>query len=84
MFFAKTSTKHAPWYLIPSNHKWFRNLAISQIVADNTEDLVMKMPEPRVELKVIRTEYHETADQESQRKKNKSRKKHRKDKQKAE
>ena len=30
-----TSTKHAPWFVIPSNHKWFRNLAISQIVARN-------------------------------------------------
>src|SRR6266849_2819764 len=29
----RTSTKHAPWYVIPSNHKWFRNLAISEIVA---------------------------------------------------
>ena len=29
-----TSTKQAPWYVIPSNHKWFRNLAISQIVTE--------------------------------------------------
>jgi polyphosphate kinase 2 (PPK2 family) len=25
---ALTSTKRAPWYIIPSNHKWFRNLAV--------------------------------------------------------
>src|SRR5215471_11746980 len=31
---SRTSAKHAPWYVIPSNHKWFRNLAISRIVAD--------------------------------------------------
>ena len=73
--FAETSTKHAPWYLIPSNQKWFRNLAISQIVADSMEDLGMKIPEPRVDLKVIRTQYHQAGDQESQRKKNKSKKK---------
>ena len=30
----QTSTKHAPWYVIPANHKWFRNLAISRIIAD--------------------------------------------------
>ena len=35
----RTSTKHAPWYVIPSNHKWFRNLAMSQIVADTLEDM---------------------------------------------
>jgi polyphosphate kinase 2 (PPK2 family) len=28
----RTSTKQAPGYVIPSNHKWFRNLAISEIV----------------------------------------------------
>jgi polyphosphate kinase 2 (PPK2 family) len=24
----------APWFVIPANHKWFRNLAVSQIIAD--------------------------------------------------
>ena len=33
-----TSTKNAPWFVIPSNHKWFRNLAISHIVTDTLED----------------------------------------------
>ena len=28
----RTSTKHAPWFVVPSDHKWFRDLAISQIV----------------------------------------------------
>ena len=45
--FAKTSTKHAPWYIIPSNRKWFRNLAVSQIVAATLEDLRMKIPTRR-------------------------------------
>jgi len=56
--FAETSTKHAPWYVIPSNHKWFRNLAVSQIVADTMEELRMKMPKPTVDLNEIRQEYH--------------------------
>ena len=30
----KTSRAHAPWYVIPSNHKWFRNMAISAIIVD--------------------------------------------------
>jgi PPK2 family polyphosphate:nucleotide phosphotransferase len=63
--FAKTSTKHAPWYVIPSNHKWFRNLAISQIVVATMEDLGMKMPKPVVDLEVIRREYHQAEDQEN-------------------
>ena len=42
-----TSTKHAPWYVIPSNHKWFRNLAVSRIVADTmgrSRHVVSKTP----------------------------------------
>src|SRR5256885_349492 len=33
----KCSTKHAPWYVIPANRKWFRNLAVSQILCDELE-----------------------------------------------
>jgi PPK2 family polyphosphate:nucleotide phosphotransferase len=57
----KCSTRHAPWYVIPSNHKWFRNLAISRIIADTLEDLGMKMPAPSVDLDLIRRQYHAAA-----------------------
>ncbi|HEY2407266.1 MAG TPA: polyphosphate kinase 2 family protein [Polyangiaceae bacterium] len=56
---AKTSTKHAPWYVIPANHKWFRNLAISQIVVDALESLAMALPEPTVDIAEIRRRYHD-------------------------
>jgi PPK2 family polyphosphate:nucleotide phosphotransferase len=29
---AATSTKHAPWYAIPANHKWYRNYLVAKIV----------------------------------------------------
>ena len=54
----KTSTKYAPWFVIPSNHKWFRDLAVSQIVARTLEDLDMKTPEPAVDIAAIRRRYH--------------------------
>ena len=54
-----TSTRHAPWYVIPANHKWFRNLAISHIVADTMEDLGLTLPPARVDLADIRRKYHE-------------------------
>jgi PPK2 family polyphosphate:nucleotide phosphotransferase len=41
---AKTSKKHAPWFVIPSNEKWFRNLAISHIVVKALEDLNLQYP----------------------------------------
>jgi PPK2 family polyphosphate:nucleotide phosphotransferase len=54
----KTSTKHAPWFVIPSNHKWFRNLAISAIVADTLEDMDLKLPPTQVDLADICRKYH--------------------------
>ncbi|QNT68845.1 polyphosphate kinase 2 family protein [Defluviicoccus vanus] len=57
----KCSTSYAPWYVIPSNHKWFRNLAVSRIIADTLEDLGMKMPKPTVDLETIRQQYHAAA-----------------------
>ena len=61
--FAQTSKKEAPWYVVPSNHKWFRDLAVSQIVAATMEDMGMQMPKPQVDLEVIRKEYHQAAGQ---------------------
>jgi len=53
-----TSTRDAPWYVIPSNHKWFRNLAVSQIMADTMADLGLAFPPPSVNLADIRRKYH--------------------------
>jgi PPK2 family polyphosphate:nucleotide phosphotransferase len=54
----RCSTKHAPWYVVPSNHKWFRNLAVSKIIADAMEDMHLKLPKPTVDLAKIRKLYH--------------------------
>jgi PPK2 family polyphosphate:nucleotide phosphotransferase len=53
-----TSTDEAPWYVIPSNHKWFRNLAVSQIIADALADLGLAFPAPSVNLADIKRKYH--------------------------
>jgi polyphosphate kinase 2 (PPK2 family) len=42
---SKTSTEAAPWYVIPGDQKWFRNLLISQILVDTLEGLDMRFPE---------------------------------------
>lgn len=34
---ARCSTDHAPWYVVPSDHKWFRNLAIARVIVDTME-----------------------------------------------
>ena len=55
---SRCSTAHAPWFIIPSNHKWFRNLAIARIVVEHLESLRMKYPKPTVNIEKIRREYH--------------------------
>lgn len=61
----RTSTEHAPWFIIPSNHKWFRDLAISTIVADTMEEMKLTLPQPRVDLKDIRRRFHSAEKQEA-------------------
>jgi PPK2 family polyphosphate:nucleotide phosphotransferase len=43
---SRCSTEAAPWYVIPANHKWFRNLAVARIVAETLDDLDPKIPPP--------------------------------------
>jgi PPK2 family polyphosphate:nucleotide phosphotransferase len=38
------STSWAPWFVIPSDRKWFRNLAVSEIVAEALEAMDPKIP----------------------------------------
>jgi len=59
---SKCSTRHAPWYVIPANHKWFRNLAIARIVRETLESLDMRFPKPSVDIEEIKRKYHEIAD----------------------
>ena len=42
----RTSHKHAPWYVIPSDHNWYRNVAISTILVDAMSRLKLKYPLP--------------------------------------
>lgn len=60
---SRCSTVHAPWFIIPANHKWFRNLAIARIMAEHLESLKMKYPKPASDIARIRKEYHEAAEE---------------------
>jgi PPK2 family polyphosphate:nucleotide phosphotransferase len=55
---SKCSFNYAPWYVIPANHKWFRNLMVSQILVETMEGWKMKYPEPSVDLTEIRQKFH--------------------------
>ena len=47
---SKTSTEHAPWYVVPANRKWYRDLVISTVLVDTLKGLRMKYPEPKDDL----------------------------------
>jgi len=72
------STEHAPWYIIPANHKWFRNLAVSQIVVETLESLEMEFPKPSVDIKEIREKFHKAEEEAAANNGKKSDKKQRK------
>jgi PPK2 family polyphosphate:nucleotide phosphotransferase len=55
---SRTSTEHAPWFVVPADHKWFRNLTISRIIADTLDGMKLSLPAPRVDLRKIRRKYH--------------------------
>ena len=50
---SKTSTEWAPWYVIPADRKWYRNLIISRILVETLESLDMKYPDPEEDLEGI-------------------------------
>jgi PPK2 family polyphosphate:nucleotide phosphotransferase len=63
----KCSTNNSPWFVIPSDHKWFRDLAISNIIVDTMQDLGNEVPKPTVDIADIRKKYHAAAARASKR-----------------
>ena len=45
-----TSTAHAPWYVVPANRKWYRNLVVSQILIDTLNEMDPQYPDPEEDL----------------------------------
>ncbi len=50
----KTSTKYAPWFVVPANRKWYRDLIISSILVETLDDLKMEYPKPAQDLESYR------------------------------
>jgi PPK2 family polyphosphate:nucleotide phosphotransferase len=47
---SRTSQERAPWYVVPANRKWYRNLVIATVLVKALEDLDIKAPEPADDL----------------------------------
>lgn len=50
---ARTGTDTAPWFIIPGNRKWYRNVAVATIVRDTLARLELKFPPPAWDLKGV-------------------------------
>ena len=50
----RCSTPAAPWFIIPANKKWFRNLAVSLIITETLADMKMKFPKPKIDVSKIK------------------------------
>jgi PPK2 family polyphosphate:nucleotide phosphotransferase len=49
----KCSTEEAPWYVIPSNNKWFRNYLVAELVVQALDKMRLKYPAPSVDLSKV-------------------------------
>jgi polyphosphate kinase 2 (PPK2 family) len=52
----KTSTSWAPWVIVPSNHKWFRNMVVATYIVDALESFKMSYPEPSIDHSKVKIE----------------------------
>jgi PPK2 family polyphosphate:nucleotide phosphotransferase len=53
---ARTSTSWAPWYIVPANRKWYRNLVVGTVITETLDGLGMRYPEPAFDPADIRIE----------------------------
>jgi PPK2 family polyphosphate:nucleotide phosphotransferase len=51
---SECSTSCAPWYVIPANKKWFRNLAISEILTRALQEMDPQLPKPLIDISKIK------------------------------
>ncbi|MNC67584.1 Polyphosphate kinase 2 [compost metagenome] len=42
--FKETSTPECPWYIVPANHRWFRDYLVQRIIADTFRDMKLSYP----------------------------------------
>ncbi|MFI5351921.1 MAG: polyphosphate kinase 2 family protein [Candidatus Binatales bacterium] len=61
-----TATRHAPWYVVPADHKWFTRIVVAEAIVSALEDLKLELPKidsaKRKELKAARAALEAEAD----------------------
>ena len=56
-----TSTEESPWFIVPANHKWFRNLVVAEQLVHALKDMDPQLPKIHdMDLKKLRRDVEET------------------------
>ena len=63
----QTSTDWAPWYVVPSNHNWYRNLVVASVLVDALKDLKLSYPPPADNLEQYRAALEAEPDESKKR-----------------
>jgi polyphosphate kinase 2 (PPK2 family) len=53
---AATDTEDAPWYIIPADHKWYRNWAIAHLLISALRAMDVSYPQPDLDLRALRAQ----------------------------
>jgi len=53
---SRTSTEDAPWFVVPANKKWYRNLVVASVLVQTLEDMQLHYREPAVDLRHVEIE----------------------------
>ncbi len=48
------NTEYAPWYIVPGNHKWYRNYVVSKVIVEVLEKMNPTYPKPKEDLSKIK------------------------------
>ncbi len=51
---ARCSTEWAPWYVVPADRKWYRNVAVTDILVDTLREMDPRYPEPDLDIPALR------------------------------
>jgi PPK2 family polyphosphate:nucleotide phosphotransferase len=49
----KCSTEWAPWFVVPADHKWYRNLVVARIIVKTLADMAPKIPRPKIDVSKV-------------------------------
>jgi polyphosphate kinase 2 (PPK2 family) len=50
----RCSTSYAPWYIVPADHKWYRNWAVARLLIETLEEMDPQAAQPRLDVKQLK------------------------------